>query len=265
VTRIGRAQDGPARRARAWHHARQDAVCDVVEPWAHGTVVRAAAFPDWFAFNLLRVEEDPRMTVDALIARADAALAGLAHRRIDFDSADVAEPLRPGFHAHGWSSIRLLWMRHEDEPSPGPEVPVEEVPYDAVRRLREAWDAEDAPAPGAAAHRAQARTLARRRQVRVLAATEAGVPIGFAELDRDGAVAEITEVFVHPEHRGRGAGAALLRRAIAAASDARDLWICADDEDRPKALYGRLGFRPAWSSMEFLRPPGGAEPGCRPS
>jgi ribosomal protein S18 acetylase RimI-like enzyme len=264
VTRIDRAREGHARRARAWHHARQIAVCDLVEPWAHGAVVRATAFPDWFSFNLLRVEDDPAMTVDALIACADVALEGLPHRRIDFDSADVAEPLRPGFHARGWSSMRLLWMRHEEEAPPGPEIPVEAVPYDAVGGLREAWDAEDSPAPGTAAHRAQARTLALRRQVRVLAATEAGVPIGFAELDRAGAVAEITEVFVHPQHRGRGCGAALLRQATAAASDARDLWICADDEDRPKALYRRLGFRPVWSSMEFLRLPGGAERGGAP-
>jgi hypothetical protein len=29
----------------------------------------------------------------------------------------------------------------------------------------------------------------------------------------------------------------------------------AGDEDRPKKLYSRLGFRPAWMTMEFLRPP----------
>ncbi len=265
MTRIGRAQDDAARRARAWHHARQVAVCDVVEPWAHGTVVRATAFPDWFSFNLLRVEDDPAMAVDALIARADVALDGLGHRRIDFDSADVAEPLRAGFALRGWSSMRLLWMRHGDEPPPAPVLPVEEVPYDAVRRLREAWDAEDSPAPVAGDHRVQARALALRRRVRVLAAIDGGVPIGFAELDRDGAVAEITEVFVHPDHRGRGCGAALLSRAIAAASDVRDLWICADDEDRPKALYRRMGFRPAWSSTEFLRPPGPTGPAASPS
>ncbi len=264
MTRIGQSGDGAARRCRAWHRARQIAVCDVVEPWAHGTVIRAAAFPGWFAFNLVRVEDDPAMTVDALIARADVALDGLAHRRIDFDSADVAEPLRAGFRERGWSSTRLLWMRHQDAAPAGPEVAIEEVPYDAVHRLREAWDAEDSPAPGTADHREQARTLAVRRQVRILAATEAGIPIGFAELDQDGPVAEITEAFVHPDHRGRGCGAALLRRAITAAGDARDLWICADDEDRPKALYRRLGFRPAWSSMEFLRPPGSVGPVAKP-
>jgi hypothetical protein len=34
-----------------------------------------------------------------------------------------------------------------------------------------------------------------------------------------------------------------------------DLWIVADDEDRPKELYARLGFRPAWTAMEFQRLP----------
>jgi hypothetical protein len=50
-------------------------------------------------------------------------------------------------------------------------------------------------------------------------------------------------------------GTAMTRAAIEAAGDARDLWIVADDEGRPKELYARLGFRPAWVTMEFLRLP----------
>jgi hypothetical protein len=45
------------------------------------------------------------------------------------------------------------------------------------------------------------------------------------------------------------------RAAIEAAGDLQDLWITADAEDRPKELYARLGFRTAWMTMEFLRPP----------
>ena len=63
------------------------AVCDVIEPWAHGTVVRATAYPSYYDFNLVRVEDDPAMSVEALVAFADEALAGLAHRRFDFDHA----------------------------------------------------------------------------------------------------------------------------------------------------------------------------------
>jgi predicted GNAT family acetyltransferase len=84
---------------------------------------------------------------------------------------------------------------------------------------------------------------------------EGGAPVAFAQLERDGDAAEIAQVYVHPEHRGGGRGTAVTRAAIAAASGVRDLWIVADDEDRPKQLYARLGFRPAWTSMEFLRLP----------
>ena len=50
-------------------------------------------------------------------------------------------------------------------------------------------------------------------------------------------------------------GTALTRAAIGAAGRVRDLWIIADDEGRPKELYARLGFRPAWRMIEFLRRP----------
>lgn len=66
---------------------------------------------------------------------------------------------------------------------------------------------------------------------------------------------EITQVFVHPGHRGGGRGTAMTRAAIIASRDAEDLWIVADDDDRPKQLYARLGFAPAWTTMEFLRLP----------
>jgi hypothetical protein len=47
----------------------------------------------------------------------------------------------------------------------------------------------------------------------------------------------------------------MTRAAIEAAGDVRDLWIAADDEDRPKQRYAHLGFRPVWTAMEFLRLP----------
>jgi GNAT superfamily N-acetyltransferase len=90
--------------------------------------------------------------------------------------------------------------------------------------------------------------------VQVLAVRERGAPVAFAQLERDAAAAEITQVYVHPEHRGGGRGTAMTRAAIEAAGDVRDLWIAADDEDRPKQLYARLGFRPAWTAIEFQLP-----------
>ena len=54
--RQAEASERLAARARDWHHATQAAVCDVLEPWAHGTVVRATRYPSYFDFNLVRVE-----------------------------------------------------------------------------------------------------------------------------------------------------------------------------------------------------------------
>jgi hypothetical protein len=94
----------------------QAAVCDVFEPWEHGTAVRATRYPDYFAFNVVRVEEDPGMGVEALAAVADQALDGLRHRHLEFEDAGQAEALRPGFEALGWTTERLVWMRHEAPP-----------------------------------------------------------------------------------------------------------------------------------------------------
>ena len=114
------------------------AVCDVFEPWRHGTVVRATRFPDYFDFNVVRVEEDPGMSAEALAAFADQALDGLRHRRMDFEDSDAAaRRYGPGFEALGWMTERLVWMRHETPPPAGPDIAVEEVPYDeAVHRLQ---------------------------------------------------------------------------------------------------------------------------------
>jgi ribosomal protein S18 acetylase RimI-like enzyme len=249
-------QDGDvAARARAWRDGAHAAVCDVIEPWAHGTIVRATRYPSYYDFNVVRVEEDPAMGVDALVAFADEALDGLEHRRLDFDRMDVAQPLRAGFEAQGWKAIRLVWMRHDTPPPHGPDIAVQEVPYDAVHELRVAWHEEESPGQDGSEYHAQAREVAQRREVRVLAVHEAGAPVAFAQLEHDGDAAEITQVYVHPRYRGGGRGTAMTRAAIAAADGVRDLWIVADDDDRPKELYARLGFRPAWRTMELTRWP----------
>jgi GNAT superfamily N-acetyltransferase len=246
---------GVAARACAWRNATHAAVCDVLEPWAHGTVVRATRYPRYFDFNVVRVEEHPSMSAEGLMSFADEALAGLRHRRMDFDLIDAAEPLRAGFEAKGWKALRLVWMRHEALPPAGLSLPVEEVPYDAVHELRVAWHQEDFPDADPVGYHAQAREVALRRDAQVLAVRKEGALVAFAQLERDGPAAEITQVYVHPEHRGGGRGTAMTCAAIEAAGDVRDLWIAADDDDRPKELYARLGFGPAWRTMEFLRLP----------
>ena len=246
-----------AARARAWHHATQAAVCDVIEPWSHGTVARATRYPSYYDYNLVRVEEDAGLGVDELVSVADEALAGYPHRRIDFELAAAAEPLRAGFQARGWLTMRLLFMRLETAPSRGADARVEEVGYDDVNDLRVAWHLEDFPDQEPSGYFSQAREVAELRGARVLALLERGRPVAFTQFAARGDAAEITHVYVHHEHRGEGRGTAITRATIAAAVDdhVRDLWIRADDEDRPKNLYSRLGFRPVWTVTEFTRLP----------
>ncbi len=251
---IGAGEAGE--RARRWHHVRQALVCDVAEPWAHGTVMRATAYPDYWDYNVLRVEDDPGIGVDELIDAADKALTGLAHRRIDFDLAAAADPRREGFKDRGWRTLRLLYMRHECRPPPGEDVAVEEVPYDDVIELRRMWHTEDFPDGGEAErYHAQARVVALSHGARVFAVRREGAAAAFAQLEHHDGSAEITQVYVHPDRRGDGLGTAITRSSIEAAGAVDDLWIAADDEDRPRELYARLGFRPAWTSMETTRFP----------
>jgi GNAT superfamily N-acetyltransferase len=251
-----RAAGDAAARARAWHHDVPGAVCDLLDPWEFGTVVRATRYPSYFDFNKVRIERDPGMSVEALVAFADEALAEHAHRRIDFERSDVAEPLRASFAPYGYASERLVWMLHE---TPGPEnrgeIAVQEVPYDTVRPLRVAWFAEDFPEAQLGDHLAEAREVGLLLGARVFAVMDGEDPVGYAQLERLGPSAEITQVYVRPDHRGRGIGTALTSAAIEAAGDVEDLWIVGDDEGRPKRLYARLGFRPAWTMVELLRLP----------
>jgi GNAT superfamily N-acetyltransferase len=227
----------------------------VIEPWEHGTVVRASRYPSYFDYNAVCVERDAGMDVGALESFADEALAGLAHRRLDFDLAAAAQPLRARFERNGWLTTRLLWMRHETAPAPVPLALVKEVPYEAIEHLRTIWHCEDFPDQDASGFFDQAREVASIRRARVLAMHEGGMPVAFTQFVRDGAVAEITHVYVHPEYRGGGRGETITRAAMDAAGDVEDLWICADDEDWPKEMYARLGFRPVWRSMQFTRLP----------
>ncbi|MCW3067408.1 MAG: hypothetical protein JWL67_33 [Solirubrobacterales bacterium] len=241
-------------------------MCDVIIPWAHGTVVRASRYPRYFDFNVVRVEDRPGMSHEALAQFAEEALDGLAHRRVDFDLIGAAEPLREGFEARGWKALRLLWMRYEGRSPDGPPRSdpgdlVQAVPYDAVEELRAAWHLEDWPDEVAEPNelgppfQTQAREVALLSGAEVLAVLEEGRPVGFAQIERDGEAAEITQVYVHPKHRRRGHASALVRAATARADGARDVWICADDDDTPKQIYAGLGFRTVHAAMHFLRLP----------
>jgi GNAT superfamily N-acetyltransferase len=254
VSGTATSQQDLAVRAREFWRAHQAAICDVQEPWAHGTVLRASRYPTYYSFNMVRVEEEPAMDAAELAAFADIALSGLGHRRIDFEQIEPARERRAELERLGYKATALVWMHHTDPAAVAAQddVEVEQAPYEAADPLRLAWHVEDFEGYAYDEEfRAGEQEVAETRDVRVLVVREAGEPIAFAQVERSGDGAEVTQVYVHPDHRGGGRGTAMTRAAIRAAADVRDLWIIADDEDRPKRLYERLGFRPVCRSMEL--------------
>ena len=242
-------------RARAWRRAVLDGVCDGATAWEHGSVILASRYPTYWSYNFVAVEDDPGLTCAELIAFADQALGDLDHRAIEFNEIEPAQRLRRDFDAAGWRSTRLVWMHHEHAPEIDSTLAVEDVPYEAVRALRIAWHEEDYPGDELGGHLEEAREVDELHGARVLAHRDGGAITGFSQLERIADGALIGAVYVDREHRGGGIGTALTLAAIAAAGAVGDLWILADDEDRPKELYARLGFRPVWTTMVFLRLP----------
>lgn len=255
---LAATNDAVAERARQWRLDDLRAVCDVLQPWEYGLFARSRRYPRYFVFNVVLVQQELPLGAEELIAIADEHLAGLEHRCVEFVSAEHGLALRAEFGRRGWRTALHLRMRHEGpRPRLDTDAHVEELPYEAAHELRLRWHQEDFPDVDARDHFADAAELSRLRDARVLAVTRGGRPVAFAQLERRGDGAEISDVYVHPDHRGQGIGTALTRAAILHAPDVRDLWIQADADDRPQHLYARLGFRTVTRELKFLRPRGG--------
>jgi hypothetical protein len=101
------------------------------------------------------------MSVDALVAFADQALAGLDHRGSTSSRPVSRRGLGGEFEARGWSTHRPVWMLHDrSRPCQARRIAVEDVPSDAVNSLRTAWFAEDFPDWQFGDHLAEGREVA---------------------------------------------------------------------------------------------------------
>lgn len=211
---------------------------------------------------MLRVEAPTGATAEELAAAADTLQDGLAHRRVAVIDEATGARLAPGFEALGWRAFRHAWMLHRPQEDPLERDPaVEQVAGHVVRHLSEEWIASEPWSEDDEAVRrfveTAARVDARLPGTVITLALFDPWPVGFVALRRAAGGAEITELYVTPSRRGRGLSAALLRSAMATAraDGVGDLWIVADDDDWPKALYERQGFERVWLEHLFTRLP----------
>ena len=85
-----------------------------------------------------------------------------------------------------------------------------------------------------------------------------GFQAGFCRVVTDGnSIAYLADVYVHPDFRGRGLGAALVREAVTDGPHADVRWVLHTDDP---AFYEPFGFGPP-SARLMERPKPGSEPG----
>jgi ribosomal protein S18 acetylase RimI-like enzyme len=226
------------------------------EPSRFGVAVFDGRLPLRYDSNHLLVDRLPAtVAADDLIAEA---------RRLDRPSIMVrdhqtGERLAPAFERLGWKVHRGLVMAHRGA---GQRTADTDLVREVDRALlRPANRRELARYPWATPEVVEQLldgklAIARAVEARFLAVLVDGEVAGYADLYHDGHTAQIEDVAVLPEHRGRGYASALVLHALDRARRAGcDLtFLVADAQDWPQQLYRRLGFEDLGRYVKLIRP-----------
>jgi GNAT superfamily N-acetyltransferase len=210
----------------------------------------------------MRIErDDPAVSAEDVVKEADAVMgaAGLSHRMLHTDNAEVADRLRPGLESLGWRSEQLLVMALGSVPPvyAAEGVEVREIPQDEMFEVAKKATADHFPEQ--ADHADQ---LARSREVIIKAANGIslggcidGEIAGSCDFYDGGDVGQIEDVDTLERFRKRGVAKALVTTAIAMSQQqGHDLtFLVADDKDWPKDFYARLSFVPVGYLYEFRK------------
>jgi RimJ/RimL family protein N-acetyltransferase len=235
----------------------QRAAADRTIATRHGTAILADSTPDVYDANYLSVETAVAGAGD-LAADAEDALESSHHCRV------IVEDGSPGvgedFAALGFERATHLVLAHTTEPdrrvdtSDIREMPfVELIPPRAEATLREPWGDADIAAQLNDAKRAVAAAV----PVRFFAAMVDGAIAGWCELRRRDGVAQIEDVEVLTEFRGRGLGRAIVQHALDEGLRRGDLvHLEALADDWPRELYAKLGFTVVGRRDVYTRLPG---------
>lgn len=243
-----------AARARTFERSLAERRAAIVVPVTGGVATLDPRVPASWEHNGLWIDDE----VDAatLVAEADRALAGLAHRR-----AVLAYPPPVDL---GWDAEELRFLVL-DPSAPTPPAPpsagrVTAVTQEVMAELwRPSWrrdlpDVDDADIDDLVRREAFADAHARIVDLAVLG--EGGVPVAGTQLRLDGATAAIEAVLTAPDHRGNGHATALVGDAIgrARAAGCDVVWLLARADDWPRRWYERLGFTDVGTRWEVVRP-----------
>jgi ribosomal protein S18 acetylase RimI-like enzyme len=210
----------------------------------------AHRFPEraFWDLNFVYVQRPATPAAD-LVRDAETALAGLGHRMLIVDEPPDATRLSADLAREGWTVQRHVAMAAGVVP---PERgagthPVREVPPPAVvqtrrRAMRDDGFDEETIAAIEVADVAIAHASGERD---IVSLTADGTIAAIAKLHTDGRTGQIEDVATLREYRRAGHGRSVVLAALEASRRAgHDLtFLWADEDDFPRALYQRLGFR----------------------
>jgi GNAT superfamily N-acetyltransferase len=229
-----------------------------VGPDGTGWAVRSPAFPAVWGANQLHLTGPT--SFDEAVSLAEAHQAGLGYRHIVIEDEASARQAADRFRADGWRMECDLWLALQEGPDREVDtssvVPLSEK---EMLSLMMRWLTEDYPDtdPDRLAQVGQwGRLVAASWNERPFGIVGSdGAPAATTKLRVQGTTAWVEDVYTVPEERGRGHARALVSHAVALArSGDHDLtFIIADDNDWPKQLYQKLGFRPIGRTFIFHR------------
>ncbi len=221
-----------------------------------GYVARSPSMPEVWSANHLRLTG--QVAFDELVALADEHLSALPYRQVSLEDDHAGRLLENELREAGWKTEREVVMElRRPADRPADTSGVIEAGEEEMLALMRRWHMEGQEQISEAGLR-QLHEFGRRENRAWGDRTFAirGEDGGLAAMTRlrvGGGVAQIEDVFVAPESRGRGYGRAVISHAteLARHGDHELRFIIADDNDWPKTLYAKLGFDPIGWTWSF--------------
>jgi GNAT superfamily N-acetyltransferase len=241
-------------RVFAFLHLNLAQTADEFTPIEAGCVICSPSLPAVWSINQVRVALP--LGFETLVELADQTLEGCRYLQIVIENQGTGPALEEAFRAASWEVDREVLMILSAAPDRDADTSIViDAGEDEVVELMKRWYAEDELDRAALAQLAEfSRREARACGDRLLGVRSSdGHLVAISKLRGDGRIAQVEDVYTVPEARGRGFGRALVTRAVELASDAGHelIFIIADDNDWPKELYGRIGFRPIGRVWQF--------------
>jgi ribosomal protein S18 acetylase RimI-like enzyme len=232
-------------------------------PFRYGVAYFCDSLPLVWSLNALALNDGVTASAEELAGEAERLQgeAGLLHRKVVTDDDAVGSRLAAGFRRLGWHVAPIVVMRFAGG---GRAVPVDEVREVGFPDLEPSLKASG----GFSTDAEEAAQVARRRRItgaagsaRYFAAYRDERVASYCELYTDGELGQIEAVVTEPEYRGQGLASAVVTKARLESEAAGDrlTFLLADEDDWPKELYGKLGFRAIGRVWDFVRRPSEAQ------